>query len=57
MKQLEDKYICKYCWGCVAEELENFKPKMNCKNFMPAYADWQERYYKSLKEENKNDNN
>lgn len=55
MKQLEDKHICKYCWGCIAEELENFKPKMNCKIFVPAYSDWQEIYYKALKED-KNDN-
>lgn len=53
MKQLEDKHICRYCMGCVAEELDTFIPKMNCPNFVPAYSDWQERYYKALKEEKK----
>ena len=57
MKQLKNNYICYYCLGCLAEEMDNFMPKRNCKNFIPAYTDWQEIYYKSLKEENKNDNN
>lgn len=49
MKQIENKFICKYCLGCVAEETEEFKPKMSCKDFAPAYDNWQERYYKELK--------
>lgn len=53
MEQLEDKYICRYCMGCVAEELDIFIPKMNCPNFVAGYSDWQERYYKALKEEKK----
>jgi hypothetical protein len=34
-------------------EYENFIPKMNCKNFVAGYKDWQERYYKNLKGEKK----
>ena len=49
MKQIEDEYICKYCMGCNEEELEWFKPKMNCKNFVQAYSDWQKRYYEGVK--------
>ena len=50
MKQIQNDYICYYCLSCVAEENENFKPKKNCKNFVPSYDNWQERYYKALKE-------
>lgn len=46
---MEDKYICKYCLGCQIEELDDFKLKMNCKGFVPAYDDWQEKYYERLK--------
>ena len=46
---MENKYICKYCLGCVAEELDSFIPKMSCKDFVPAYDNWQEQYYKELK--------
>ena len=53
MKELRNNYICYYCLGCVIEELDNFIPKMNCPNFVPAYSDWQERYYKALKEAKK----
>ena len=51
MKQIPNDYICYYCLGCVAEEDENFKPKKNCKNIVPAYDNWQERYYEALKEQ------
>ena len=54
MNQIENSYICYYCLGCVIEESKNFKPKRNCQNFIPAYSNWQERYYKALKGE-KND--
>lgn len=52
MKQIEEKYICKYCIGCNEEESEEFTPKMNCKNFVSAYKNWQEKYYKNLRGEN-----
>ena len=54
MKEIKNNYICFYCLGCVSEENHNFIPKRICKNFVPAYANWQEKYYKALKGE-KND--
>lgn len=45
-------YLCKYCLGCNKEELENFEPRINCKDFVPAYKDWQEKYYSALKKAN-----
>lgn len=50
---IEAKYICKYCLGCVAEESNKFIPKMNCKDFVPAYDNWQELRNLSLKGEKK----
>lgn len=49
MKQIRDNYICYFCYGCNYQELEEYKPKRNCKDFIPAYKEWQEKYYKSLK--------
>lgn len=51
MKKIEDKYICKYCLGCSAEELEDFRPRMNCLEFVPAYNEWQKKYYGELRGE------
>lgn len=49
MKQIENRYICKYCLGCVAEEQESFIPKQRCKSFVPGQADWQEKWRKEQK--------
>ena len=40
--------ICKLCLGCNKLETE-FKEVNNCKSFVPAYDNWQERYYKELR--------
>ena len=53
MKQLKENTICKYCLGCNRLEIENFDGVKNCNGFISAYSDWQERYYKALKEEKK----
>ena len=49
MKQLENDTICKYCLGCNRLEIEHFNGVKNCNGFVPAYSDWQERFYKALK--------
>lgn len=49
MKQIENDKLCYYCTGCNAEELEEFKPVMRCKNFVPGYENWQEMFRKELK--------
>lgn len=54
MKQLSDNKICKYCFGCNKLLLENFNGIKNYRGFEPAYEDWQEKYYKALKEEKNN---
>ena len=54
MKQLGKDVICFYCYGCNKLELENFNGIRNCKGFYPAYKNWEEKYYKALKEK-KND--
>ena len=36
--------------GCNEQELETFIPKMNCKNFIQAYPNWQEIRNKYIKE-------
>lgn len=46
---MKDNNLCFYCLGCNAEECEDFEPKMNCEGFVPAYSDWQKRYYERLK--------
>lgn len=53
MKQLEEDIICKYCYGCNRLELEEFNGVKGCQGFLPAYEDWEERYYKALKEKKK----
>lgn len=55
MKQIDKKYICYWCMGCSAEELDNFKPKQRCKNFVPGYKNWQEMWRKELKIKKKRD--
>ena len=50
MKQLEKNTICKYCLGCNKLLLEEFNGVKQCNRFVSGYRDWQERYYKSLKE-------
>ena len=51
MRQILKDKICFYCLGCNQMENKTFSPKMNCKNFMPSYKDWQSEYYKELKGE------
>ncbi len=51
MKQLENDIVCKYCLGCNRLGIEDFNGIKRCNGFVPAYSDWQERYYKALKEE------
>ncbi len=54
MEQIKGIYICKYCLGCNAEETDDFKPKKSCKNFIQAYENWQEDFYKEISKANKN---
>ncbi len=54
MKQLKGDTVCKYCYGCNKLELENFNGVKHCKGFLPAYIDWQKKFYKALKEDEKN---
>ena len=46
--QISNRCICKYCLGCVAMDTKEFIPKMSCAGFVPAYADWKEKYYAEL---------
>jgi hypothetical protein len=34
MKKIDKRYLCYWCMGCNAEELDNFEPKQRCKNFV-----------------------
>lgn len=43
--------LCKLCMGCERLGQENFIETRNCKNFMPAYEDWQDKFYKEIKQE------
>ena len=54
MKQLEKDTICYYCYGCNKLFLETFDGVKHCNGFVSGYSDWQEIYYKALKEEKKN---
>ena len=56
MKQLKPSMLCTYCLGCDKLEAESYAGTRQCKNFVPAYKDWQEKFYKAMKEEKKNDN-
>ena len=49
MKQLEKDNLCYYCLGCPAEESEDFKPVMRCKEFVPDRENWREMLEKELK--------
>ncbi len=49
MKQLERDTVCYYCYGCNRLEQENFKGVRNCKDLMPAVADWQDKIREELK--------
>lgn len=49
MKQIEAKYICKYCLGCNKLEDKNFKGLMNCKKFIAGYENWTEMRREELK--------
>lgn len=49
MKEIDKKYICYYCLGCVAEEQENFTPRQRCKNFVTGYKNWEEMWREELK--------
>lgn len=49
MKQIEKDKLCSYCLGCQAEEQEEFKPVMRCKNFIQGIENWQEKLREELK--------
>lgn len=49
MKEIDKKYICYYCLGCNAEELDNFTPRQRCKGFVPGRKDWQVKWREELK--------
>lgn len=48
------KCLCDYCLGCNLLKYKYFQGYMNCKNFIPGYADWNERYLKDLKGDKRN---
>lgn len=41
--------LCGYCLGCNRLIDIEFKETRNCSNFMPAYDDWQEKFYERIK--------
>lgn len=49
MKQIDKKYICYYCLGCNAEELNSFTPRQRCKNFVAGYKNWEKMWREELK--------
>lgn len=51
MKQVDKKYICYYCLGCVAEEQNNFTPRQRCKGFVPRISKLGKNVEKGAKEE------
>lgn len=53
MKQLKKNTVCYYCYGCNKLLLDNFDGVKHCNGFKPAYSNWQEKYYKELREEKK----
>ena len=50
MEQLKKDTVCYYCYGCNKLLLKDFNGVKHCNGIIPAYRDWQERYYKALKE-------
>ena len=55
MKQLKKNTVCYYCYGCNKLILDNFDGVKHCNGFKPAYSNWQEEYYKELREEKNGD--
>lgn len=53
MKQIDNKKLCKYCYGCNKLEDENFVGVMNCKYFAAGIKDWQTKWREELKNGNK----
>ena len=53
MREISKKYICYYCIGCNAEELDNFTPRERCNNFVSAVQDWEEKMREELKKNGK----
>lgn len=49
MKEIDKKYICYYCLGCNAEELNSFTPRQRCKNFVAGYKNWEKMWREELK--------
>ena len=43
--------LCKLYMGCERLVDKEFEETRNCKNFMPAYEDWQEKFYKEIRQE------
>lgn len=46
---MKKKCLCDYCLGCNLLEYKYFQGYMNCKNFVPGYKDWNERYLEDIK--------
>jgi len=49
MKQLKADTICYYCLGCERLTNEQFDGVRNCKGFIPAMQNWQERLREELR--------
>lgn len=49
MEQIKKDKLCYYCLGCEAEEAEDFRPVVRCKNFEPGIETWQEKLREELR--------
>ena len=49
MKEINKRYICYYCLGCMKLEDENFSGVMNCRNLVAGYKNWEKMWRKELK--------
>jgi len=49
MKQIEKDKLCVYCFGCNRLEQEQFEGVRNCKNFIGAIADWENKLREELR--------
>lgn len=49
MTEIKKDKLCYYCNGCNKEEINGFDGVRNCKNFMPAVANWNELMGRELK--------
>ena len=49
MTQISKDKLCYWCYGCeLVGESDNFAGVRNCKNFAPAFAEWEEEFRKAL---------